>query len=64
MPDNESLAHKLDRRSEVLEEIQEKTEEKRQVESSIFKQLVKDRMEHYLTINWQKLHKDNARGQL
>ncbi len=63
MPE-EPLAHKLDRRSEVLNEIQDKMEEKRQVESAIFKQLVKDRMEHYLTINWQKPHKDNARGQL
>ncbi len=60
----ESLGDKLDRRSDVLNSIQELTEERRRVESTIFKQLVKDEMEHYLTINWQKLHKDNARGQL
>ena len=60
----ESLRDRLDRRSDVLNSIQELTEERRQVESTIFKALVKDGMEHYLTINWQKLHKDNARGQL
>ena len=60
----EALSEKIDKRNTILNRLQEWNEEKRQIESAIFKQLVDDGMEHYLTINWQKLHKDNARGQL
>jgi len=60
----EALSEKLDKRNTILNRLQEWNEEKRQIESAIFKQLVSDEMEHYLTINWRKLHKDNVRGQL
>ena len=60
----EALSEKIDKRNTILNRLQEWNEEKRQIESAIFKQLVDDGMEHYLTINWQKLQKDNVRGQL
>ncbi|MHA2264735.1 MAG: hypothetical protein ACXAEN_20260 [Candidatus Thorarchaeota archaeon] len=60
----EALSEKLDKRNTILNRLQEWQEEKSKIESAIFKQLVNEGMEHYLTINWRKLHTDNTRGHL
>ena len=61
---NKSLEDLLGKRETIEGRLREWNEEKRQVESNIFKRLIKEERIEYFTINWRKLHADKHRNRL